>query len=133
MRPERMTDDLDVLVAAEDAERFYAELQQAGGLRQGSLTIPGSHWRLPDGTSLDVLETEEPWVRKALAGAVIAPDGLPVISLPFLVLLKMRAGRVTDIADVSRMLGGADEALWSQVRAVVNSPISRTMWRTWRA
>ena len=61
--PERTTLDLDVLVAADTAEQFYEELRQAGSLKLGLLTIPGSHWRLPDGTPLDVLESDEPWVR----------------------------------------------------------------------
>jgi len=119
--PERMTEDLDVLIAAEDAGRFYAELQQGGGQRQGRLTIPGSHWRLPDGSLLDVLESEEPWVREALTNPAFAPDGLPVISLPYLILLKMRSGRITDLADVSRMLGGAEEDALDQVRAAVRA------------
>ena len=119
--PERMTDDLDVLVTVEDAGRFYDELRQAGGGRIGALTIPGSSWRLPDGTPLDVLESDAPWVHEAIRSPMVAPDGSPVIRLPYLVLLKMRAGRTTDIGDVSRMLGGADEPALEQVRVTVGA------------
>ncbi len=117
--PERTTLDLDVLVAADTAEHFYGELQQAGSLKLGPLTIPGSHWRLPDGTALDVLESDEPWVHEALTDPAIAPDGLPVIRLPYLILLKLRSSRGTDAGDLSRMLGGADDASLEPVRAVI--------------
>ena len=92
--PERTTLDLDVLIAADTAERFYEELRQAGSRHMGLLTIPGSHWLLPDGVPLDVLEADEPWVRVALADPAIAPDGLPVIRLPYLILMKLRSGGV---------------------------------------
>ncbi len=117
--PERMTDDLDVLIAAASAPDFYGELTQAGAKRIGPLSIPGSSWRLPNGTLLDVLESVAPWVREALADPAIAPDGLPVIRLPYLILLKLSAGRGTDFADLTRMLGGADDAALAGVRAAV--------------
>ena len=41
-----------------------------------------------------------------------APDGLPVIALRYLVLMKLEAGRTQDLADVSRMHGGAPNAAW---------------------
>ena len=49
----------------------------------------------------------------------LAPDGLPVIRLPYLILMKLRSGRGTDAGDLSRMLGGADEGDLEQVRAVI--------------
>ena len=43
------------------------------------------------------------------------PDGLPIIDLPYLVLMKLSASRTQDLADISRMLGLADEH-WCQLK-----------------
>ena len=118
--PQRMTRDLDLLVLAADAPRLYAELAEAGCVRTGTLSIGGTTWRTPTGSELDVLESSEPWA----AEAVPDPDrttGLPVIRLPYLVLMKLQASRAQDVADLSRMLGQADEATLAQVRAVVRT------------
>nr|MDQ2687163.1 hypothetical protein [Armatimonadota bacterium] len=47
------------------------------------------------------------------------PDGLPIIALPYLALMKMRASRGIDIGDLTRMLGGADEDSLEQTRRVI--------------
>lgn len=117
--PERMTEDLDILVLAEDAENLYQELISAGGQKISDLSIGGSSWQLTDGTLLDVLESDESWVREAISNFNIAPDGLPIIGLPYLVLMKLQASRGVDIGDLSRMLGGADETALLKVKRVV--------------
>jgi len=117
--PERMTLDLDILVLAEDAPRLYQELQQANSQRLGNLSIGGTTWQLPDGTILDVIESDEPWVETAISSPQMSPDELPIIALPYLVILKLQASRAQDIADISRMLGAADENTLSSVRAQV--------------
>lgn len=117
--PQRLTLDLDVLVVAEDAAAFYEELRQAGCTRQGTLTIGGTSWRAPGGGSLDVLESTEPWARIAVSTPNRTPTGEPVIALPYLVLLKLAASRPQDLGDLSRMLGGADDATLDQVRRIV--------------
>ena len=119
--PERMTDDLDILVHAENAERLADDLAQAGAHFLGGLSIGGSQWRLPDGTLLDVLFSNEPWVEEALRAPVVAPDGLPVISLPYLVLMKILSSRGIDLGDLTRMLGGADEHALYAVRSVIQT------------
>lgn len=118
--PERMTVDLDILVKAEDATLIYEDLVQAGGEKQGDLNIAGSEWTLPDGTSLDVLTINENWALEAVDSPNYAPDASPVIALPYLVLMKLRAGRSQDLADVSRMLGGAPSDQLQAVREVIN-------------
>jgi hypothetical protein len=118
--PQRMTRDLDLLVLAADAPRLYAELAEAGCARTGTLSIGGTIWRTPTGSDLDILESSEPWAVEA----VLDPDrttGLPVIRLPYLVLMKLWASRAQDVADLSRMLGQADDATLAQVRAVVRA------------
>ena len=122
--PERMTDDLAVLVAAEGAEVFYEELVSGGAVNGGRLAIGASHWLLPDGTPLDVLEEDAAWVSEAIAAPALGPDGLPVIALPYLVLLKMRASRGIDIGDLTRMLGAADEADLERTRRVIHSHLN---------
>ena len=117
--PERMTLDADVLVVPSVAAKAEASLNQAGCKRIGPLTIGGSSWRLQDGSSLDLIVLDEPWVEEAIANPVRGKDGLPYIDLPFLVLMKLDSGRVQDLADITRMLGGASARVLRRVRQVV--------------
>ena len=117
--PERMTLDLDILVRDRDAILIYQDLKSAGGQKIGNLTIPGSQWQLPDGTSLDVLESGEAWVEIALETPEYSPDGLPIIALPYLVLMKLQASRSQDLADISRMLGGATESALEEAKRAI--------------
>jgi hypothetical protein len=119
--PERMTLDIDILVSSQDAPGLYRELNQASGKKIGLLTIGGSSWQLADGTVLDVIESSEAWVTQAVQNPNLDSTGLPIIALPYLVLMKLQASRAQDIADLSRMLGGADEELLGQVRTVVKT------------
>ncbi|WP_199294637.1 hypothetical protein [Anabaena sp. FACHB-1237] len=118
--PERMTLDLDILGKIEDAELIYQDLEQANGEKIGDLSIPDSQWKLDDGTSLDVLECSVNWVTEALDHANYSPDGLPIIDLLYLVLMKLIAVRSQDLADISRMLGGAKDVQLDHVKAVIN-------------
>ena len=117
--PERMTLDLDILIEAKNAPLAYQDLVQAGHQKVGKLNIAGSQWQLTDGTSLDVLEASEPWVAEAIAHPNYSPDGLPVIDLPYLVLMKLISGRSQDLADISRMLGGATDLQLKRVRRLI--------------
>ncbi|NOX62094.1 MAG: hypothetical protein GXP42_09150 [Chloroflexi bacterium] len=117
--PERMTHDVDALVLASDLETCERRLQKAGAHKTGSLAIGGSTWRLPDGTELDLIASDAAWASEALARPVMADTGLPTIPLPYLVVRKLLSGRAQDIADMTRMLGAADEATLAEVRRVV--------------
>ncbi|WP_228052078.1 MULTISPECIES: nucleotidyltransferase [unclassified Tychonema] len=119
--PERMTDDLDILVLTDDAENLYQELAATGSIKVGELSIGGSSWQLPDGSILDVLESQQPWVTEAIANPNIAPDNLPIIRLPYLIVMKLQASRGIDMGDLTRMLGGADETALELVRKTVKT------------
>lgn len=116
---ERMTFDTDVLVLVQDEKTCELELIEAGCRKLASLSIGGTTWELPDGTELDVIVSDEPWAQVAVREPVYDEAGLPTIRLPYLALMKLFAGRVQDIADITRMLGGADEGSLLQVRAAV--------------
>jgi hypothetical protein len=117
--PERMTQDLDILVARANAEEVHARLRSAGFVYLQALSIGGSTWRAPDGRLLDMVESAEPWVPEALGQLQTDPQGLPVLSLPYLVLMKVQSGRTQDLADASRMLGLASAKLRQATRQVV--------------
>lgn len=119
--PRRLTFDLDILVLPDDAARCYQELQELGYSEQdqGQLALAETIWRGPDGSSLDVLEATEPWGPAAVSTPNRSPTGDPVIALPYLVLMKLAASRPQDLADLSRMLGVADEPTLQHVRAAV--------------
>ena len=118
--PERTTRDLDVAIRAEDGPRARERLKSAGFTYEGELAIGGSCWRTPDGFPVDVVEYREPWFAQALRDAQSNRDqqGLPVVPMPYLVLTKFQAGRVQDLADVTRMLGQANDEGLAAVRAL---------------
>jgi hypothetical protein len=107
--PERATQDLDILVIARDAREIQSRLEQAGFAKVQELAIGGATWRAPSGSVVDVIESREPWVPEALRDLKRDPQGLPVLSRPYLVLMKVQAGRAQDLADAARMLGFASE------------------------
>jgi len=117
--PERMTKDMDILVDQRDGETVIKRLKGAGYRIGSELAIPGYLLHAPDETELDVIFGSYPWLKKALQDTGQDPAGYPVIRLPYLTLMKLQAQRSQDWADVSRMLGWADDADLDEVRAVV--------------
>jgi len=119
--PERTTNDLHVAVTTADREQAEQRLAAAGWERTGELAVGGSTWLSPDGVAVDLLECRESWAVRALEEACNNrdADGLPIIPLPYLVLLKMRASRAVDIADIMRMLGLAGEGRLAEVRTAI--------------
>jgi hypothetical protein len=139
--PERLTHDLDIVIDAADGPQARQKLMAAGFIYQGELSIGGSpreitdvssnnnlsrfisrgsSWRMPDGAWMDMLEGRNEWWANAIAQAQTNRDaqGLPTVPLPYLALMKFQAGRVQDIADVTRMLGQASAATLDAVRAL---------------
>jgi hypothetical protein len=116
--PERMTDDLDILIHSSQVEQVYAHLSEQKVRYIGDLSIGGTSWELPGRVILDIISSDRPWVKIALLSPRISPDNQPVIDLPYLVLMKMEASRTTDLSDISRMLGQASDQELDEVREV---------------
>jgi len=119
--PERVTHDINLFVPLSSEPSITAELVRLSFTKRGELSIGDSTWTDAQGARLDMIASEEPWASEAVATAVRSPDGLPVVRLPYLVLLKFRSSRALDVGDLSRMLGLASDQALNEVRAVVAS------------
>jgi hypothetical protein len=117
--PERMTDDLDILIHTSQNQRIYDGFAQKQVKQIGELSIGETSWELPDKVVLDVISSDKPWVALALLNPRISPDSQPVIDLPYLVMMKLDASRTTDLSDISRMLGQASDQDLDEVRKIV--------------
>jgi hypothetical protein len=117
--PERMTDDLDILIHDSRSAEAYHHLVQQQAIRLGELSIGGTSWELPDKTILDIITSDLAWVAPALLHPRTGPDLQPVIDLPYLVIMKLAASRTTDLSDISRMLGQASDSELDEVRKIV--------------
>lgn len=119
--PERLTHNLEVLIRSADAAEASRRLAAAGFHPDGELTIGESDWTTPDGFEVDMLEGSDAWCDTALRQAGDNRDvtGAPIVPLPYLVLLKFRASRVQDLADLTRMLGLAAPEQILEVRRVL--------------
>lgn len=118
--PERQTRDLDVVILADNAAITRKKLQEAGWTQTSQLSIGGSSWLSPNNEEMDVLEGQETWWAEAIKDAQENRDGqgLPILPLPYLVLMKFQSGRSIDIADISRMLGLATNEALNEIRKV---------------
>ncbi|MBI3244222.1 MAG: hypothetical protein HYZ49_18225 [Chloroflexi bacterium] len=117
--PERMTKDMDILVRYDEGDEAIARLKQAGYVVVSKLAVPGYLLSSPEGVQIDVLFGKYGWLEEALAQHEYDPAGYPVISLPYLVVLKLAALRAQDTADISRMVGWADDETLERVRKIV--------------
>lgn len=119
--PERFTKDLDVVIVAAHADRATLKLKEAGYKLSARLAlIEGSTWVAPNSQEVDVLEGSENWWPEAIQAAQTNrdPQGQPVLTLPYLVLMKYLAGRAQDLADIERMLTQCDDDALDAVRRV---------------
>ena len=116
--PERATQDLDILVTTEVAQDVRARLEKARYQKVQELAVGRATWRSPSGQLVDVIELQARWVPEALQQLERDPQGLPVLALPYLVLMKVESGRAQDLADAARMLGLASEEHRGETRRV---------------
>lgn len=117
--PERLPINLDILTTVEFSNSLYEELLANDCIKIGTLSIGGTSWKTPKGEILDVLVLNQIWVEDAIKYPTYFEDKLPIIPLPYLILMKLEASRLQDIADISRMLGRATDKQLNQVRKVI--------------
>ncbi len=117
--PERETKDLDILVHLDDGKEAIECLKAAGYRVVSRLGVPGYLLRSPEGMEVDIIFGSYPWLREALAKSNYDAVGLPVLDLPYLVLMKAQASRVQDWGDVTRMLGLASEEQLTKIRKII--------------
>jgi hypothetical protein len=119
--PERFTQDLDVVILANDAAQAHEKLTDASFTKVGVLSlVQGTIWRAPNTQEIDVIEGKESWWTDAIIEAQDNRDQqkLPILPLPYLILMKYLAGRAQDLADIERMIGQASEADLNRTRAL---------------
>ncbi len=106
--PERTTQDIDILIHTDMAAQARDALTAAQYVIESHLAIGGFAVRSPDHSVplLDVITSRAPWVQEVLKTPTYDAAGLPVIARPYLMLLKLQAGRLRDLDDVQRMLRG---------------------------
>ena len=104
--PERMTLDVDILIHERDTVAAQQALIAAGYKMIGLLSICGFSVQAAAESEppIDVLTRTDVWLDDALMHPTADPAGFPVLSRPYLLLLKLQAGRTQDLADVQRLL-----------------------------
>lgn len=130
----RFTDDVDLVVLTEDAGAWDLFMQASGFTRRAVLSVGG--WAYLRGTSeVDLLVAGAAWAPAAVREAQDNKrDGLPVLPLPWLVCMKLDAGRTVDGADVSRMVGALSRIQFDDLRNVLApwlSPEDREDLEAW--
>lgn len=119
--PERMTQDVDILIHAHD-EPAVRSAFIAAGYAIGETLATGDFTALPVGEagySIDVVASDAPWLDEALDHPWFDPAGFPVLPRPFLTLMKLQAGRAQDVADITRLLRAADRDERALIRTVI--------------
>ena len=118
--PERMTQDLDIIVHVNDRQEISRKFKAAGFIYQGELNIGGTSWMTPNNEIIDVLEGKETWLSSALSEAQTNRDaqGLPILPFPYLALMKFQSGRTLDLGDITRMLGQGNTSQLNATRAL---------------
>ncbi|WP_238613404.1 hypothetical protein [Candidatus Oscillochloris fontis] len=117
--PERATLDVAILMHADDAYTARQAFLKAGYSFQGDLSIGGFTVQLAHEPPIDVLTRNDPWLDMVLRQPVRDPANMPVLARPYLILLKLQAGRTQDLADIQRLLALTPPTERQQVRQVV--------------
>lgn len=119
--PERMTLDVDILIHERDTAATCVALLNAGYVVTGQLSIGGFSVQgtEPDEPPIDVLTRADSWLDAALASPCTDPAGHPVLGRPYLMLMKLQAGRTQDLADVQRLLAHTPQVERAATRQLV--------------
>ena len=122
--PPRHTADLDLAVQRDDLAKAGEALKAAGWTFLGNLSLYedllGTAWQTSR-EELDLIGITGGWGRAAIATAQDnrRVAGLPTLTLPYVVVMKLISARPQDTADIGRMLGSVPESVLDAVRAVV--------------
>ena len=119
--PERMTLDVDILINERDAvvvrDAFLAAgYHVIGQLSIGGFTVEPS---LTDSPVVDILTRTDDWVDEALATPSHDVAGYPVLGRPYLLLMKLQAGRTQDLADIQRLLASTPTLERAAIRVLI--------------
>ena len=119
-QPARFTEDVDLMVLAEDASAMEQSLQRDGWIQLGVISFGGSSWQSDKGELIDLIHApDQAWVAAALDSPIKTSAGLQIIDLPYLIILKLSATRAVDISDIVGMLQHANNAEKQRVRQVI--------------
>jgi len=122
--PPRSTGDLDLALRVTGLAAAGKALTEAGWEFLGNLplyeNLRGTAWKKGD-HELDLIGLPGAWGQAAIGDAQDnrLAAGLPTLTLPYVVVMKLISARPQDSADISRMLGSASEQTLGAVRAVV--------------
>lgn len=119
--PERMTQDVDILIHASDEPAARSAFVAAGYRVSGAVSA-GRLTALPldaEERRIDVVASDDPWLNEALDHPSFDPAGFPVLPRRFLVLMTLQAGRAQDVADITRLLRTADRNERGLIRTII--------------
>lgn len=125
-QPERHTQDIDILIHADSIRAVRERLRALGAKKSGDLAFPtsqlalsGETWNFLDLPPLDLIWSDAQWASEAVMQARPDANGIRIVPLAHLVLMKIDASRGVDQGDLSRMLGLADDAALDSVRKTI--------------
>ena len=116
--PIRFTQDADIVILSDKQETVEEHLIACGYRLIGLLSVGGKSYQSVNGEILDVLISNNDYIKEAMQQPNIQ-NGINVMPMPYLVLMKIMASRVQDLADATRMLGFANESDLQKVRDLI--------------
>ena len=122
--PERVTQDIDIFIHADDESRARAAFRVAGYTLTETLvfanpSLSGFGVERGNEPAIDVIACNANWVDLALAKPSQDAAGFPVLPRPYLMLLKLDSARLRDLDDVQRMLRDTPTHERVSTRAVI--------------
>lgn len=113
----RQTKDIDILINIDDKDICHDNLISSGAIFVQDLGIKGKSY-IFNNEQLDVLYSDDEWFTRAFTSSQEAND-IKVIPFEYLILLKLKASRIQDLADCSKMLGAASNKTIQRTRDLI--------------
>lgn len=114
--PSRQTKDIDILVSKHSKKDIAQAFQKQDGKYLGCLAINGDSFII-NKQEIDVLYCDENW--ENIYNSANLRNNVKVISLGYLIIMKLDASRLQDLADCSRMLGYANKDTINKVTNLI--------------